>query len=52
MKKWLALFLVVLFAIAGYVAAGPYLTVRAIKSALDPENLFNPGKVAQGTSNE
>ena len=34
MKKWLALFLVVFFAIAGYVAAGPYLTVRAIKSAL------------------
>ena len=24
--------------------------MRAIKSALDPENLFNPGKVAQGTT--
>lgn len=34
MKKWIALFLVVLVAIAGYVAAGPYLTMRAIKSAL------------------
>jgi hypothetical protein len=34
MKKWLALFLVILFVVAGYVAAGPYLTVRAIKSAL------------------
>jgi len=22
--------------------------MRAIKAALDPENLFNPGKVAQG----
>jgi hypothetical protein len=34
MKKWFALFLVVLLAIAGYVAAGPYLAMRAIKSAL------------------
>ncbi len=26
--------------------------MRAIKSALDPENLFNPGKVAQGTGSK
>ena len=34
MKKWLALFLVILIAVAGYIAAGPYLTMHAIKSAL------------------
>lgn len=34
MKKALALLLVVLLALAGYVAAGPWLTVRAIRHAL------------------
>lgn len=38
MKKWLALFLVVVLAITGYVAAGPYLTMRAIKSALQEQD--------------
>ena len=38
MKKWIALGLVVLLAIAGYVAAGPYLTMRAIKSALQEQD--------------
>lgn len=38
MKKWLALALVALVALAGYVAAGPYLTVRAIKSALQEQD--------------
>jgi hypothetical protein len=34
MKKWIALFFVVLLALGGYVAAGPYLTVRAIRAAV------------------
>lgn len=38
MKKWLALFVVVVLVIAGYVAAGPYLTMRAIKSALQAQD--------------
>ena len=38
MKKWIALFLVLLLAIAGYVAAGPYLTMHAIKSALQKQD--------------
>lgn len=38
MKKWIALALAVLIAVAGYVVAGPYLTVRAIKSALQEQD--------------
>src|SRR5687768_3096955 len=38
MKKWLALFLVILVAVDTYVAAGPYLTMRAIKSALQEQD--------------
>ncbi|MEJ7745439.1 MAG: DUF2939 domain-containing protein [Luteimonas sp.] len=38
MKKWSALVLVVLFALAGYVAAGPYLTLRAIREAVKTGN--------------
>ena len=38
MKKWIALVLVVLVALVGYVAAGPYLTVRAIREAVKTGN--------------
>lgn len=38
MKKWLVLLLLVLIALAGYVAAGPYLTVRAIKAAVSEQD--------------
>lgn len=38
MKKWLIVVSAVLLALAGYVAAGPYLTVRAIKSALQVQD--------------
>lgn len=34
MTRWIALLLAVLIALAGYVVAGPYLTVRAIKDAV------------------
>lgn len=34
MKRWIVLLLAVLIALAAYVVAGPYLTVRAIKTAL------------------
>ena len=34
MKKWLALALVVLILIGGYIAAGPYLTIKAIRTAV------------------
>lgn len=34
MKKWVTLVLVALLALASYVAAGPYLTVRAIREAV------------------
>ncbi|MEO6365286.1 MAG: DUF2939 domain-containing protein [Luteimonas sp.] len=34
MKKAIALMLVALLALAGYVAAGPYLTMRAIRDAV------------------
>jgi hypothetical protein len=34
MKKWIALVLVALLALGSYVAAGPYLTVRAIRTAV------------------
>lgn len=38
MKKWLVLALVVLVALVGYVAAGPYLTVRAIRIAVKEQD--------------
>jgi hypothetical protein len=38
MKKWLALALVVLILLAGYVAVGPYLTVRAIRIAVKEQD--------------
>jgi hypothetical protein len=38
MKKWIALLLVVLLALGAYVAAGPYLTVRAIRSAVKAQD--------------
>jgi len=38
MKKVLALLLVILLALAGYVAAGPWLTVRAIRHALQAQD--------------
>lgn len=34
MKKWLVLAVILLLTLATYVAAGPYLTVRAIRSAV------------------
>jgi len=34
MKKWIALIVAVAVLLAGYVAAGPYLTVRAIRDAV------------------
>jgi hypothetical protein len=35
MKKWLALSLVALLALAGYVVAGPFLTIDAIRDAIE-----------------
>ena len=34
MKKWIALVVLVLALLAGYVVAGPYLTVNAIRKAV------------------
>jgi len=34
MKKWIALVLVVVLAVVGYVAAGPYLAIQGIRTAL------------------
>jgi hypothetical protein len=34
MKKWIVLLVVLVALLAGYVAAGPYLTVRAIRDAV------------------
>ncbi|KAF1722639.1 DUF2939 domain-containing protein [Pseudoxanthomonas wuyuanensis] len=34
MKKWIALVLVLLLALGGYVAAGPYLAIHGIRTAL------------------
>ncbi|MEO6103720.1 MAG: DUF2939 domain-containing protein [Pseudoxanthomonas sp.] len=34
MKKWIALALVILIALVGYVAAGPYLAINGIRQAL------------------
>lgn len=38
MKKWLSLFLVVMIALAAYVGAGPYLTMRAIRTAVKEQD--------------
>ena len=38
MKKALALLLVVLLTLGAYVAAGPWLTVRAIRHALQAQD--------------
>ncbi len=38
MKKWIVLVLVVLLALGSYVAVGPYLTVRAIRSAIQQQD--------------
>ena len=38
MKKWIALALVALLALGAYVAAGPYLTVRAIRHAVQAQD--------------
>lgn len=38
MKKWLWLAVALLVALAGYVAAGPYLTVRAIRAAVEQQD--------------
>lgn len=38
MKRWIALLLAMLIALAGYVVAGPYLTVRAIKNAVQEQD--------------
>ncbi len=38
MKKWLLLAALVVLALLGYVAAGPYLTMRAIRGALQQQD--------------
>ena len=38
MKKWIALLVVVLLALAGWIAAGPFLTVNAIREAVAEED--------------
>ena len=38
MKKWFALALVVLITLCGYVAVGPYFTVRAIRIAMKEQD--------------
>ena len=38
MKKWLALIVVVLLLIAGWIAAGPFFTVNAIRSAVQEQD--------------
>ena len=38
MKQWIALVLVVLLALAAYVIAGPYMTVRAIRTAVKQQD--------------
>ncbi|WP_457097560.1 DUF2939 domain-containing protein [Lysobacter sp. P5_B9] len=38
MKKWLVLVVVILLAIAGWIAAGPFLTIHAIRSAIQEQN--------------
>lgn len=38
MKRWIALLLAVLLAVGAHVAAGPYLTVRAIRTAIQQQD--------------
>ena len=38
MKKWLTLIVVVLLVVAGWIAAGPYLTINAIRSAVQEQD--------------
>ncbi|MEH6414064.1 DUF2939 domain-containing protein [Pseudomonas sp. CGJS7] len=38
MKKWIALAVLIVALLAGYVAAGPFLTVRAIRAAVKEGN--------------
>lgn len=38
MKKWIALLVVVLLALAGWIAAGPFLTINAIREAVAEED--------------
>jgi len=38
MKKWIVPIVVVLLALSAYVAVGPYLTVRAIRSAIQQQD--------------
>jgi hypothetical protein len=38
MNKWLAVVVACLLAVGGYVAAGPYLTVRAIRAAIQQQD--------------
>lgn len=38
MKKWIALLVVTLLALAGWIAAGPFLTVNAIREAVAAED--------------
>src|SRR5688572_25465247 len=39
MKKWLALVLVILVLIGGYIAAGPFMTVNAIRTAVRDQDV-------------
>ncbi len=39
MKKWIALVLVVLLALLGFVAAGPYLAINGIRQALAEQDM-------------
>lgn len=38
MKKWLVLLAVLLLLLVGYIAAGPYLTISAIRDAVQSQN--------------
>ena len=38
MKKWIALVLVLVLLLATYVAAGPYMTIRAIRHAVQAQD--------------
>lgn len=38
MKKWIAVLIVAVLALIGYVAAGPFLTVNAIRDAVESKN--------------
>lgn len=38
MKKWIAVLVIAVLALIGYVAAGPFLTVNAIRDAVETKN--------------